>query len=120
MYPDFVKQIGSDAAGTRILEICGKQFSAYSYDWYIDDAIDLAAKWKLGEVSYDRIVHLRYWVREIYQHGNDIAYRRLRSVFGCFRFVERVMYAEFSNCEDEMRELYSQYRVDNRAIFNIT
>lgn len=118
MYPDFVKQISSDAEGTRMLEICGKQFLSYSYDWYIDDAIALAAKWRSVEVTYKRIVHLRYWIRENYQHDHNISYKGIRSVKGCYRWIEKVIHAEFKNADEIFKEVYVKELQQNKSIFS--
>ncbi|RBL90452.1 hypothetical protein [Chitinophaga flava] len=118
MYPSFINFIGTEAAGGRKLKICGQDFTAYSYDWYIDDAITLASRWPSHQVTYRRILHLRTWIRENYQHGHDIPYKYLRSLQGCRCWVESVIHAEYKGADEMFQESYKEQLAGNKTIFS--
>lgn len=59
MYPSFVTFVSGDSDGTKQLRICNQEFKVFDYDWYIEDAINLAKHWKRHQVTYQRIAHLR-------------------------------------------------------------
>ncbi|PSL44971.1 hypothetical protein CLV51_105346 [Chitinophaga niastensis] len=118
MYPSFITFISSDSDGTKLLRICDQEFKVFDYDWYIEDAINLAKYWKAHQVTYQRIVCLRTWIRENYQHGHDIPYKHMRSLQACRHWVESVIHAEYE-CADEMfQESYKRKLVENKAIFS--
>ncbi|MEC5145805.1 hypothetical protein [Chitinophaga sp. 212800010-3] len=100
------------------MKICGQDYTAHSYDWYIDDAISLAARWKPGQITYQRILHLRNWIRENYQHDHNVSYQRLHSLQGCRKWVEVVIHAEYRHAPDEFKTDYQQRLSENKVIFS--
>jgi len=119
MYPSFVTVTTRNQRGIRILTICGQEYKAYPYDRYIDDAIALAGHWLAHQVTYERIVHLRTWIRENIQHGHNIPYQHLRSMQACRYFVEMVIHAEFSveNGGKMFEEAYRACLEENTQVF---
>lgn len=117
-YPSFVTVTASDKRGARILTICGKEYKSYAYDSYIDDAIELASHWKEHQITFDRIIHLRTWIRENQQHGYDIPYKHLRNMRACRYFVEMVIHSEFSSLGDTFKESYQYCLKENIQIFS--
>lgn len=117
-YPSFVTEAAGDKRGTRLLFICGQEYKAYPYDTHIDDAIELASYWKNHQVTYDRIIHLRTWIRENQQHGYDIPYKHLRNMRACRYFVEMVIHSEFLSLVDTFEESYQYCLQENIQIFS--
>lgn len=100
------------------MTICGKLFTVHFYDWYIDDAIMLAERWPVSEVTYERVLHLRNWIRENYQHDHNVPYKNIKSVRGCCRWVERVIHAEFRYADEVFKGIYKQGLEENKSIFS--
>lgn len=117
-YPPFVTEATSDKRGTRMLIICGKEYKAYPYDSYVDEAIELASYWRDHQVTYERIVHLRTWIRENQQHGYDIPYMHPRNMRVCRYFVEMVIHSEFLSLGDTFKEAYESCLQENLQIFS--
>lgn len=92
-----------------LLVICGTEYKAWAYDSYILDAIEIAAYWNDNDRTYDRIVHLRYWLRENIQHGHDLPIN-VRSLSGAHKLVDQIIQAEFAGSSTpefiEMRDFY--------------
>jgi hypothetical protein len=93
--------MGSNASFLKVidalrgyLEICGTEYIAHQDDWYIYDALQLAESWS-EHATYERIIFLRTWIRENYQHGHDIPLGRIRSLSGCLKWLEKVIKAEY-------------------------
>lgn len=117
MYPSFINIVSTEVAGTKHMKICGQDYTEYSYDWYIDDAISLAARWKPKQITYSRILHLRNWIRENYQHGHDIPYKHLRSLQSCRHWVESVIHAEYNGVDEMFKDCYKQKLAENKTVF---
>lgn len=100
------------------MKICDQDFVAHSYDWYIDDAITLAGRWKLEQITYSRILHLRNWIRENYQHDHNIPYQHLRSMQGCKHWVESLIHAEYWHVDEEFKADYHLRLSENKEIFS--
>jgi len=77
--------------------ICGnpEPYKRWDYDQYIDDAIDLASKWHPSEITYERILHLRSWLRENEQHNHQIHFNNVRTLEGCRKLIYRIIDAEY-------------------------
>ena len=118
MYPTFITLVNTDAAGTRLLKICDHEFKAFDYDWYIDDAIMLVKHWKPHQITYQRILHLRTWIRENYQHGHEIPYKHIRSMQGCRHWLESVIHAEYNGADEVFIDSYKQRLAENKTIFS--
>jgi len=118
MYPSFITLVSSHTDGTQLLNICGQEFKVFDYDWYIEDAIKLGAYRKTHQVTYQRIVHLRTWIRENYQHGHDIPYKHIRNLQGCRHWVESVIHAEYDGANEVFKESYKQRLAENKAFFS--
>ncbi len=85
--------------GARLL-ICGEEYKAWLYDTYIFDAIEIAKNWRPNQRTYDRIVHLRYWLRENIQHGHGLEIEDLRSMRDVKNFIDRLIDREYEHAED--------------------
>lgn len=120
MYPSFIDIISTEVAGIRHMKICGQDYTAYSYDWYIDDAIELAARWKPNQITYQRILHMRNWIRENYQHDHNISYQRIRTLAGCQKWVEVVIHAEYRYADSVFKNSYSEQLNFNKSVFKIS
>ncbi|WP_188316128.1 hypothetical protein [Chitinophaga agrisoli] len=118
LYPSFVKEKGFDERGNLILIICGKKYVVYPFDTHIDEAINLASRWRPHQVTYDRIVHLRSWIRENHQHGHNLPYKDLESMKSCRHFVERVIHREFAPAKHLFVEGYRYCLKENTRIFS--
>src|SRR5689334_8303246 len=77
-----------------LLVICGQEYKAWSYDSYIHDALHIAGYWDENDITYNRIVHLRYWLRENVQHGHDIPIN-VRSLSGAKTLCDKIIRAEY-------------------------
>ena len=117
MYPSFVKIKSVSPTGNKLLEICGQNFTVYTYDWYIDDAIKLANHWKPEQITYWRIMYLRTWIRENFQHDHNIPYKHLRSMKSCKNWIECVIHADFKYADPVFMETYQQQLNQNAEIF---
>lgn len=94
-------QVGEAKITGSVLNILGKEFKALSYDWYIYDAIALVEKWDPEQITYDRIMHLRTWIRENYQHGHNFNYSHVRSMGGAKKFIDEVIRSEYRAYDEE-------------------
>ncbi len=117
MYPTFVKIKGINPNGDKMIEICGQDFTIHTYDWYIEDAIRLAKRWKLEQITYSRIMHLRTWIRENFQHDHNIPYEHLRSMRSCRNWIECVIHADFKYADIAFQETYKEQLQRNKIIF---
>lgn len=79
----------------RLLEICGNLYEAWNYDTYIYYAIIIASRWKKHQVTYDRILHMRCWLRENIQHGHGLDFSKIRSVTGLKNRLDELMRREY-------------------------
>lgn len=82
-----------------LLEICGQDYECWFYDRYIYEAIALAKKWKPEHVTYGRIVHLRYWLREDVQHCHNLGFKGIRTIEGVKRRIDELIQREYGNDE---------------------
>ena len=121
MYPSFVDFKGAGSNGTsRVLFFCGKEYKAHHTDWYIDDALELASHWKEEQRTFERIQHLRDWIRENFQHGHNIPYEHLRTLDQCAAFIDTVIHAEYEHADMSWEGMKEQYEADlnqNRKMF---
>jgi hypothetical protein len=118
MYPSFVEEIVRDNNGGRALIICGREYMAHALDTHIDDAIELASRWQQHQVTYERIVHLRTWIRENHQPGHDLPYKHLRNMKSCKHFVEMVIHSEFTLSGSLFTQGYKSCLKENNRIFS--
>jgi hypothetical protein len=119
MYPNFVIiKATNELSGIRTLEICGEPYIEHPSDSFIDDAITLAARWHQHQITHDRIVHLRNWLRENDHHRHKIPYKHIKDLMGCKYFIDSVIEAEFSKIGPHYQEnLYASLR-ENERIFS--
>ena len=119
MYPSFVtEKANSILPGIRILNICGKEYTAYSSDPFIDEAINLASHWPSEQVTYRRIIHLRCWLRENHQFGYNIPYKHIYDMQGCRYFIESVMQAHYGQLGEHYKEAIDSCIQENVEIFS--
>ena len=83
----------------NMLSILGKDYHAWGYDVYIYDAIDLAEKWLPHQITFDRIIHLRNWLRENVQHGHDRCFKHLSSMHSVKLWLVELLEAEYGQDE---------------------
>lgn len=83
----------------RMLVILGKEYHAWYYDTYIFEAIDLVKKWRPQQITYERIIHLRTWLRENSQHGHDIYFKHLRSMRAVKLWLDELIEREYGTDE---------------------
>jgi hypothetical protein len=104
----------------RKILILGQEYSQSWYDWYIMDAIKLASLWKSHQITFDRIMHLRYWVRENVQHSHNYSYLRCKTVKSCKEWLAKVINSEykFSDDDDEYVEMEKRDLKENIEIFS--
>lgn len=120
LFPSFVKYLRSESKENLTigyLEICGKEYQYHPADLWIDPAIFLAARWKAGEQSYDRIRTLRDWLRENSEHGHDLDYEHLRSMQECLEFMLSLAALEFPPAEVFGEERYKSEAKDLTDLF---
>jgi hypothetical protein len=99
----------------RLLVICGTEYQAWSYDTYIYEACEIAKHWPAEHRTYERIVHLRYWIRENIQHGHDYSTSNIRSMAAAKKFIDRVIESEY---RDPMWETERKFQLqENRKYF---
>lgn len=101
-FAEILKPIQSDHLKGDLLMICGHEYQAWDYDTYIYDAIELASRWHKEEVTYDRIIHLRYWLRENIQHGHDLDITELTARSEVKEFIDQLIAEEYPG--DEFKE----------------
>lgn len=118
MYPSFVIETAKNQQGTRTLIICGKEYSAHDYDWYIDDAVDLAKHWKPHQITFTRIVHLRHWIRENFQHGHNIPYKHITNMRDCRCLLSCIIHAEYDNAGEDFSEDLISWIKENQRVFS--
>ena len=106
--------INPKAYGTR-LEIFGEEYKAYSHDWYIFHALEVAqriARREPEKVTKELIYTLQEWIRENYQHNHNLPYERIRSYNGYKNFVNRVIEAEYRYYDEpDKAERIAQLRI---------
>lgn len=83
----------------RMLVIIGKEYHAWHYDTYIFEAIDLVKNWRPKQITYDRIIHLRTWIRENSQHSHNLYFRHLRSMRSVKLWLDELIEREFGSDE---------------------
>lgn len=116
MYPDFVLLREENAiTGRRILEICGQLYTAHGYDHFIDTAIKLAAQWQRQQVTYERVAHLKNWIRENEEY--QVPMCGVSSVKGCKDFVDRVIAADYVGSDGRNREFCMAGWRENERVF---
>lgn len=118
MYPSFVIEIKKTQQGTRTLMICGKEYCAHGYDWYIDHAIDLVKHWKPHQITYARIVHLRHWIRENFQHAHNIPYKHITNMRDCRCLVSCIIHAEYENAGEDLMDDRISWLKENSILFS--
>lgn len=98
------------------ISICGKEYAAWDYDVYIYDAIQLGAKWLPHQITYERIVYLRYWLRENVQHGHDRCFDHLKSMHSVKQWLAGLIAAEYRD-EEYWKEQKEYALKQNEEIF---
>ncbi len=83
----------------RMLVILGKEYHAWYYDIYIFEAIDLVKKWRPQQITHERIIHLRNWLRENSQHGHNICFKHLRSMRSVKLWLDGLIEREYGTDE---------------------
>lgn len=103
-----------------IYEICGTTYERWDYDDYIEDAIELANKWKTEEITYARIVYLRSWLRENEQHGHNLKFFTIRTMKGCKNFIDKLIETEYQYTEDdqERKDQIKTAKTQNEKMFS--
>jgi hypothetical protein len=96
----------------RMLVICGKEYEAWNYDTYIYDALEIAGYWDEKDRTYERITHLRYWLRENIQHGHDIP-GMPRSLKGAKLLIDKLIRAEYP--DDEYWKEERKFQLEQNA-----
>ena len=94
-----------------MLVILGKEYEAWSYDTYIFDALHIAGYWPIEDITYDRIVWLRTWLRENEQHGHDIPVN-VRSISGAKKLIDDLINREY---RDPMWEAEKKSQLERNA-----
>lgn len=118
MYPNFVIQKENNQPnGSRTLTICGEQYVAQPADSYINEAINLAARWHEHQITYARILHLRNWLRENDHHGHHIPFKHIMDLLGCKYFIDSVIEAEYANIGPYFQENFEASLRENERIF---
>lgn len=79
----------------NMLSISGMEYHAWDYDVYIYDAIHLAEKWLPHQITFDRIIYLRNWLRENIQHGHDRCFEHLSSLQSVKGWIDELIEAEY-------------------------
>lgn len=119
MYLSFViEKGGCSIPSIRVLNICGKDYTAYSSDPFIDEAIDMASHWPLEQVGYRRIVLLRSWLRENFQFAYNIPYKHIYDVQSCLYFIESVMQGHYHDLGENYKEAFDDCMEENAVIFS--
>jgi hypothetical protein len=113
----FVILNGQGRSGTRILDICGTEYIAAPGNTYIDDAINLAARWSPDQITYKRIIHLYVWIKDNDECGYKIPFRHIQDIQGCKEFVESCIRAEFGNSGERCRDSFNWCMEENETIF---
>lgn len=94
-----IEPITSDVSGHTMtgtkLKICDHEYNAWGYDTYIYDAIELVSRWKQDQVTYERVIHVRYWLRENIQHGHNIEFSHLKTLNAVKQFIDQVIREEY-------------------------
>ena len=102
----------------RMLIIFGKEYHAWYYDTYILDAIHLVNKWQTNQITYDRIIHLRHWIRENSQHGHEMCFKHFRSMKSVKLWLDELINREY---QDEYWKEKKEFSLKNNAqIFSIS
>jgi hypothetical protein len=115
-YPDFVSVKEVDTCSDRrLLEICGQVYTAHRYDHFIDTAIELAAQWQRQQVTYERVMHLRNWIRENEEYQVPVI--GVKSMLGCKEFVDRVIAADYVESGGREREYFIRDLRENERMF---
>lgn len=116
MYPNFVcLKIKNVFDGSRVLEICGQEYTAQGDDHFIDKAIQLARYWQPHQVTYARIVHLTHWIRENEKH--HLPLMEGQDMLACKIFVDKVIDAKFLDLGGRYRELFLAGMRENERLF---
>ena len=90
-----VTTTGFDELGQKILLICGQEYRQHPTDGYMDDALRLVQQWDDDQVTFERVVHLRNYLRENYGHGHEINFQNLLSLADCKSWIDEVIKAEY-------------------------
>jgi hypothetical protein len=99
-----------------MLSISGMEYHAWDYDVYIYDAIRLAQKWLPNQITFDRIIHLRNWLRENLQHGHNKCFEHLSSMRSVKNWIDELIGVEYGY--DEYWSEQKQFSLKgNSALF---
>lgn len=97
--------------------ICDQEYKYHHSDSWIKIAIEFAECWAPSEVNYERIVWLRYWLRENDQHGHDLGTSHLTSLKACKEWIDAVIRKEFTwNIESPF---FKDHLEENKRIFEL-
>jgi hypothetical protein len=120
-----IAPLQTDRFKGQLLNICGQEYQAWSYDPYIHTALEIAEKWNPEDVTHDRIVYLQYWIRENYQHGHNLELNDIRSLQDAKSKIDEIIeleYLEYLDSDDQeqleskMRDLKQNERILSHAI----
>lgn len=100
------------------LDICGRQYTIYPNDHFIYEAIELSQHWPKHQVTFQRVVHLRNWLRENQQHGHHIPFLHIKDMLGCKYFIDSVIQAEYANIGEHYLEAFRACLAENEKIFS--
>jgi hypothetical protein len=102
--------------GKKLL-ICDQEYAAWDYDTYIYDAIELVERWKADQVTFERIVHVRYWLRENIQHGHNLEYGHLQTLASVKTFIDQLIHQEYRDPDDkELKEIRDNDLKQNKRL----
>ncbi|WP_266206268.1 hypothetical protein [Pontibacter kalidii] len=103
---DFAQVITKTDEGHQLL-ICGEVYQAWNYDSYIYDAVSLAKRWYPHQITFERIVHLRHWIRENIQHGHNSPTAMLFSMRSVKYWIDELIEMEYGHDSywDEQKQL---------------
>jgi hypothetical protein len=95
------------------------EYHAWGYDIYIYDAIRLAKKWLPTQITFDRIIYLRNWLRENLQHSHNRCFEHLSSMLSVKGWIDELIEAEYGYDEywSEQKEFALK---GNAALFKKT
>lgn len=63
------------------------------------------------------MLHLRYWLRENYEHGHRIPFLHIKDMLGCKYFIACVMQAAYAIIREYYQEAFHASLNENKKIF---
>lgn len=98
------------------ITICGKEYNSQGDKFiYLTLEIAFRCKKELSFFTYEKIMILRCWVRENYQHDLQVNYNGIRTVNGLRKFLRKCVEQEYRVLNDPIEDEWKADLLKSKA-----